>query len=974
VALSRDTVRLRGSGGASGLALLLAILFLGASAIFGLWYVPRERTAAVDSRLQDLSIRANIWKSALGKFFSDGLADAETLASYPTVHRAAAANGTGAAHLLGAGEATTGHLEEIFSDFARLREAIGVVLWDAAGIPVAKNSGYVVESGCRGTAGEVFSTGAPAFGFHDHPRLGPVLTFAAPVRADDGRIQGAVVVTVDPRRWLYPILVPFSGSTGEAFLVARDGTDAVFLSPLRFRPDAPLAFRQPLDTPGFAVRAALDGNETPGRYVDYRGVRVLAAGRRLAPSPWALVVKVDEDEALVPFRAGMRRTAFAGAAVLLAVLGVVWGVWQRRERLQQAALVLSEERHRSLFDGMLEGYALCEMIYENGEPRDFVYLDVNPAFEKLTGLKNVVGKRVTEVLPGIRESDPELFAVYGRVASTGTPEVFEVYLDALKTWFAISAYSPKKGQFVAVFDNVTDRKLAEKALEKSELYFKSLIEHAIDITAVLGPGGEIRYVSPSVERVLGYLPAELRASGVFDLVHPEYRPEMLLRLQRVQEEGTPFEVFEGRLRHRDGSWRTLSVIGKALPSETGMQGVIINARDISERLQLEAQLRQAQKMEAVGRLAGGVAHDFNNVLTVIQGYGELLSMSLRDDETRREQVAEIVKAAGRAAALTRQLLAFSRRQVFEMRLLDLGAVVAEMQKMLLRLIGEDIELLVLRPAGPLLVKADPGQIEQVLMNLAVNSRDAMPNGGRLTLRVEALDLDLPLLSLPETVPPGRYVVLRVDDTGCGMDAETLGHAFEPFFTTKERGKGTGLGLSTVFGTVKQSGGFLDVESAPGHGTVFRVFLPRAEEEAAAKPEAPEPGRGGTETVLLVEDETPVRELARLFLEGRGYRVLAAGSGAEALELAGRHEGAISLLLTDVVMPGMNGRELAVELVRRRPEMRVLFMSGYSSGILSRHRIPEAEAHLLEKPFTEAALAGRVRQALDRPASAHGVVG
>ena len=519
--------------------------------------------------------------------------------------------------------------------------------------------------------------------------------------------------------------------------------------------------------------------------------------------------------------------------------------------------------------------------------------------------------------------------------------------------------------------DVTDLVRADAELARSELYFKSLIENAIDITAVLGSGGEIGYLSPSVERILGYHPAELLGSSVLELVHPEDLSEMQLRLRRVQEDGTRFEVFEGRVRHRDGSWRTLAVIGKSLPPETGVQGVIVNVRDITEKkrsaealAETQRELVQAQKMEAIGRLAGGVAHDFNNLLTVIQGYGEILRRGTEPGDPRSEPLEEILTAAGRAANLTRQLLAFSRKQASEPRLIGIDAIVNDMAKMIRRLIGEDVEMTVLASPDLPQVRTDPSQVEQVLMNLAVNARDAMPSGGNLTVLVEAERLSEPLEGFPERVPPGEWVVLSVADSGFGMSPETLSHVFEPFFTTKEIGKGTGLGLATVWGIVKQSGGFVQVSSFPGTGTTFRIFFPRAEGTRPTSGIRPAVKRGASETILLVEDEPAVRNLTRTLLEGIGYRVLSAIDASEALATAGRPEERIDLLLTDVVMPGMTGPDLAAEIRRIRPALKVLFMSGYSADILEDRGGLGTETALLAKPFTRAALEAKVREVLD----------
>jgi len=390
------------------------------------------------------------------------------------------------------------------------------------------------------------------------------------------------------------------------------------------------------------------------------------------------------------------------------------------------------------------------------------------------------------------------------------------------------------------------------------------------------------------------------------------------------------------------------------------------ARDVTARRQLEDQLRQAQKMEAVGQLAGGIAHDFNNLLTAILGCTQLLLHATPPEDARREDVEEIKNAGLRAAELTRQLLAFSRRQVLAPKLLDMNSVVANMDKMLRRLIGEDVALVTELAAdlGP--VNADPGQLEQVLLNLAVNARDAMPQGGRLTIATANVVLTEEYAERHHRLPPGQYVLLAVSDTGVGMDEATQKHLFEPFFTTKEVGKGTGLGLATVYGIVKQSGGYIWVYSEPGHGTTVKVYLPRvagAAEPLPAAEAAPELRRG-TETVLLVEDAAPVRTLARKSLENCGYRVLDAADGRAALDLSAHHAGGIDILVTDVVMPGMSGRELAERLAPLRPGMRVLYTSGYTDDAMVHQGVLRSGVAFLQKPFVPESLARKVREVLD----------
>src|SRR6266481_1741394 len=408
-------------------------------------------------------------------------------------------------------------------------------------------------------------------------------------------------------------------------------------------------------------------------------------------------------------------------------------------------------------------------------------------------------------------------------------------------------------------------------------------------------------------------------------------------------------------------------VPKALASVASALAVGIERKRAEEALRSsEERLRQAQKMEAVGRLAGGVAHDFNNLLTVITSYSALLLEDLAADDPKRDDVDQIRKAAEGAAALTRQLLAFSRQQVLQPKALDLKATVAGTDKLLKRLIGEDIQLTSVLAPDLGVVKADPGQIEQIIINLAVNARDAMPTGGRLTIEAANVDMDEAYVRGHAPASPGRYVMLAISDTGIGMDEQTKARIFEPFFTTKEVGKGTGLGLATVYGIVKQSGGFIWVYSEPGHGTSFKVYFPRVDEPAeptAASTAGTEP-RGGTETVLVVEDAASVRMVTRQVLERFGYAILEAPNGETALRLAAKHHGPIHLLLTDVIMPGLSGRQLAEQLAQLRPDMKVLYASGYADQAIVLHGILDSDIAYLQKPFTPETLARRVRQVLD----------
>jgi two-component system, cell cycle sensor histidine kinase and response regulator CckA len=503
------------------------------------------------------------------------------------------------------------------------------------------------------------------------------------------------------------------------------------------------------------------------------------------------------------------------------------------------------------------------------------------------------------------------------------------------------------------------RKNAEESLKASEAELRALLAAMTDVILVLDAGGRFLRIAPTSPTYLYKPSAELVGKRMHEVFSKEQADLFLGHVRLALAERRMHRVeyslqIDGAEVWFDGSVSPMSE-----------DSVVWIARDVTERRELEEQLRQAQKMEAVGRLAGGVAHDFNNLLTVINGYSDITIGRLPAEDPLRLHIEEVRKAGERAAGLTRQLLAFSRKQVLRPEVIDLNEVVREMEKMLRRLIGEDIVLRVALGPGLGSVKADPGQVEQVLMNLAVNARDAMPRGGKLTIGTENVHLDEGYAAHHVSVAPGHYVMLAVSDTGSGMDEETRARIFEPFFTTKEKGKGTGLGLSTVYGIVKQSGGHIWVYSEAGRGTTFKIYLPRVDAGAWEHRPAAESAEGltGTETILLAEDDELVRNMTRIILSGYGYRVLAAENGAAAISIFESTEEPIHLLLTDVVMPGLSGRELADRLTRLRPETKVLYMSGYTDDAIVHHGVLEEGVNFLQKPFTPDALARRVREML-----------
>ena len=522
------------------------------------------------------------------------------------------------------------------------------------------------------------------------------------------------------------------------------------------------------------------------------------------------------------------------------------------------------------------------------------------------------------------------------------------------------------GKLVIVNRDVTERKRAEESLRRLETGFRSVVEDAPYGIYRASTAGRFLQVNPALQKMLGYdstdeLLAKDLPSQVFRHAGEYQRlTELLARTEEIKD-------LEMEWRRKDSTPITVRCSGRRVNDERGGLAYLeAFAEDVTEKRILERQLRMAQKMEAIGRLSGGIAHDFNNLLGVIIGYSRVLKRELGANNPLAEHALEIEKAGQRAASLTKQLLAFSRQQVLTPAVLNLNALASDMEKMLPQLLGEDIEVSLLLDPALGNVKADQSQIEQVIMNLAVNARDAMPMGGKLKIETSNVELDQAYVWSHPGSKVGSFVLLAVTDTGTGMDAATLTHIFEPFFTTKELGKGTGLGLATVYGIVKQSNGYIGMESVVGKGTSFQIYLPRHAGQPVVddlKTDSPDNLRG-SETILLVEDSEPLRKLANTFLESRGFRVLSAESGEDALKVAERFGGPFDLLLTDVIMPGINGRLLAENLLPRQPGMKVLYMSGYTDSFIAGHGVLDPGIHLLHKPFIEEVLIRKVREVLD----------
>ncbi|MCL4297881.1 MAG: PAS domain S-box protein [Anaerolineae bacterium] len=641
-----------------------------------------------------------------------------------------------------------------------------------------------------------------------------------------------------------------------------------------------------------------------------------------------------------------------------------------RHRAEEA-LRESEERYRTLV------HTLPDAIVVTDSDGNITY--ISPAtlhFYDYETENEVLGRNILEwVHVTYHQQALDHLEIVLAGGSIAHKEYLLLKKDGATFFGEVSASCLKNSQdevmsIILVMRDISERKQAEEQL----LFQANLLQNVSDAIVATDLNFVITGWNLAAEALYGRPVREVIGQPVHEILQteiPHVQPEQMR--QRLFERG----IWKGEViqKHKDGTALNILASVSLIKDSTGKpMGAVGALRDITERKQaeqaqakLEEQLRQAQKMESIGRLAGGVAHDFNNLLTVIQGYCGLMQAQIPGESPLLEDLKQIQRAAERATALTRHLLAFSRKQILAPTPLDLNSLVTNLHKMLERLIGEDITLSTVLQPDLWTITADPGQIEQVIMNLAVNARDAMPTGGRLTIETSNVQLDENYLRTQLEAPSGPCVMLTVTDTGYGMDESTRAQIFEPFFTTKELGKGTGLGLATAYGIIKQSGGDITVYSEPGQGAAFRIYLPAGETtvNGLPVPQATPVTRGGNETILLVEDEETVRKLARTALEGKGYTILEASDGGAALSLFEQHQGLIDLMVTDVVMPQMSGRELAEQLKVLQPQLKVLFMSGYTDDAIVRHGLLTAEVEYLSKPFSLNSLASKVREVLDK---------
>ncbi len=816
----------------------------------------------------------------------------------------------------------------------------------------------------------------------------PCLDFVASLPEAGGKPGGIVVLRVAPEDYLFPLMQtwPIPSASGETLIARRDGNEVLYLNDLRFRREAALRLRLPLAQPHLLMAQVLQGDVSLGEGLaglDYRQVPVLGVGLAVPGSDWFLIAKIDRAEVMAQARPDLWWIVLCGG---LGIAVVVASAYLMRQR-QELAFTL---RERHLQEERLKALQLLDAIAAHSPDPIFVkdrqgrYLLFNQAAAKIVGqpAEQVLGKDDTAIFPP--EMAQEIMERDQRLMLEGGQETFQETLPlpgggpTCHLMVIKGALRDPKGQVTGLFGvgrDVTELREAEEKIRATahDLATAQEVAH-VGSWRLDGPDAPERKLVWSEEtyRIFGLPQGEPVTFGRFlTLVHPEDR-ERLVAARQAALTGQPFDV-EYRIITPAGQVKWLHGQGELTPGPDGVpylgvgavQDITEHKRAEEERERLQEQLVQAQKMESVGRLAGGVAHDFNNMLSIIMGYTDLALTQAPPEGMLHANLQEIQTAAKRSAELTRQLLAFARKQVIMPRVLDLNQATEGMLKMLRRLIGEDIELIWRPEPGLWPVKVDASQIDQVLANLCVNARDAIAGTGQVTIATANLTLGEEHLAAHPDCAPGQYVRLSVTDTGIGMSPEVAARACEPFFTTKGVGKGTGLGLATVYGIAKQNRGGVSIESQPGQGATLAVFLPRhqgaSEASAAPAPENAVPVH--SETVLVVEDEKVILQMIVAMLKKQGYQALAAASPGEAI---GMIESGVpaDLLLTDVIMPEMTGRELNDRIAKLRPSLRCLYMSGYTAEVIGQHGVLTAETRFIQKPFSQRELAAQVRAALD----------
>jgi PAS domain S-box-containing protein len=818
--------------------------------------------------------------------------------------------------------------------------------------------------------------------FHSQDGESIHLGVFAPLFDGGAKPVGAIQFEIDPTRYLYPQLEtwPTASRSGETLLVRREGTEVVYLNnELRAQKNTALKLRIPVTTPELPAGQAVAGREGVTEGTDYRGVDVVAAVQAVPDSPWFLITKIDRSEAFSKLRGAIR--SFALITILVVILsgcGILLA-WSRRESQQYRQLYELEAQRRTLANRYeyLNRYAndIIILLDESGR-----IVEANERAIEAYAYPgdHLLGSNVRDLRDPSAMADME---GQWRAAETSEGIVFEtLHRRADGSAFPVEVSSrlitlDDRQYRQSIIRDISERKRSQEALRRTEaslLQAQAMARLGSWEVASPGTPEETYLWSDEVYRIFGLIKEALEPTrGSFlAAVHPDDRERVEAAMDRIRATGRLYEV-EHRIVRPDGAVRYVREHADCIVNAAGkITRMIGTVQDITDYKQLEEQFLQAQKLESLGRLAGGVAHDFNNLLTVINGYSELAFQTLKEGDPLHESITEIRKAGESAAALTRQLLVFSRKQRVQAQQINLNSVVADARKMLQRLVGEDIRLSIRCDPTLGTTVADPGHVQQVIMNLVVNARDAMPNGGTIFLETANVDLDDEYEERHPGVKPGSYVMLAVSDTGIGMTEEVKRRIFEPFFTTKPRGMGTGLGLATVYGIVKQSGGWIWVYSEPGKGTTFKTYLPRVGmTESTESSSGLAPDLEGSATILLVEDQPEVRKLAATVLRSHKYTVIEAAHGEEALMLCKQAPEPIHLLLTDVVLPGLSGPELVQKVKGLYPKIKTLFMSGYTEHvILQNGDIADGIAYI-DKPFTAVGLATKVRDVLGKPGAA-----
>ncbi|QOY84904.1 PAS domain S-box protein [Paludibaculum fermentans] len=968
-----------GASGSIRLSLILGGLILGIGAT-GYYYYATSRAEIRREVAGDLTSIAKEKATLISTWRGERIADASAAA-------AAAVLMPAVLNLLD-GRATTADRASITTWMDALRGTYGythLAVADLTGHPLLQvGQTEASRTQFAAAANEAASSQAPVFrDFDASEKLqAPHVGVSAALRpVPGGEARGILLLEVDPETRLIPLIQiwPTSSPTAEAVLLRHEGTEVVLLTELRHQPGSKMLRTQVERFTGRNVRAVA-GVPGTGEIFDYRGVPVVAAWRVVPGTNWIVGSKVDAAEVFAPLNNQARLLGLMLAALVLAVATTGIVIWRNQQAAHYEQQLESAKALRSateLLHAIVDSAPTAIMTLDP----ERVVTSWNRAAERVFGwsAEEIVGRQVP-IVPA--ESEAAFRAQFQRVIDGETMERREVRRrrkDGTEIPLELTAAPLRSADgstrgAVALLLDLSAQKQAEGSLQEIEDRWQFAVEGAEEGVWDWNVASGQVYYSRRWKEILGYLDDEISDSleEWLSRIHPDDAERNLEAVQRHFRKEAPAYLFEYRARRKDGRYVWLVGRGKVIAwGEDGHPRRFVGTMvEVTQRKELEERLRQAQKMESVGRLAGGVAHDFNNHLTVIEGYSELLLAQLPPDSPYFTQVSEIRNAGQRAGMLTRQLLSFSRQQSPETRPLNLNEVIKDLEKMLRRLIRSDIELSTVLAPDVQTVRADPTQMQQVLMNLVVNARDALKDGGKLIIESSNVHLTDAYSAGQQPVKPGPYVLLTVSDTGCGMDEATVRQIFEPFFTTKGSGEGTGLGLCTVYSIVQQLGGWIWVYSEPGKGSTFKVYLP-----ADGRPEQPDeraerPADAlGTETILIAEDHDQVRAFSESVLRGLGYEVLTARDGEEALRVAAEHTGPLHLLLTDVAMPRMNGRDLARNLAAKKPGLKVLYISGYTANVIAQQDVVDEGLEFLPKPFTPDQLGEKVRSILGPPPEA-----